>query len=82
MPQKKRSQSTQSSSKSRKTEPQESITFSTRLTPEQRDRIVEAAEIRSWTPSNLIRVAALEKAAHILNVSKPTKFEAGVYGLK
>lgn len=51
------------------------ITFSTRLTEEQRDRVVDAAEIRSWSPSNLIRVAALEKAAHILNTSRQTRFD-------
>ena len=52
-----------------------SITFSTRFTEEQRDRVVAAAEIRGWTPSNLMRVATIEKAAHILNTSRKTKFD-------
>jgi len=52
-----------------------SITFSTRFTEEQRDRIVQAAEVRGWTPSNLMRVATVEKAAHILNTSRQTKFD-------
>jgi hypothetical protein len=52
-----------------------SITFSTRFTEEQRDRIVEAASLRGWTPSSLMRIAANEKAVHILNISKPTRFD-------
>lgn len=54
---------------------QGTITFSTRLTEDQRDRVVEAAGVRGWSPSNLIRVAALEKAAHILNTSRQTRFD-------
>ncbi len=52
-----------------------SVTFSTRFSQEQRDRIVEAAAVRGWSPANLMRVATLEKAAHILNTSKQTKFD-------
>jgi uncharacterized protein (DUF1778 family) len=50
------------------------ITYSIRLTDQQRDRLVEAAQVRGWTPTALIRIAALEKAAHILNISRPTTF--------
>lgn len=46
-----------------------SVTFSVRLTEEQRDRLVQAAELRGWTPTNLLRVAALEKASYIINTS-------------
>ena len=49
-------------------------TYSIRLTCQQRDWLVEAAQARGWTPTALIRIATLEKAAHILNISKPTTF--------
>lgn len=51
------------------------ITFSVRLTEEQRDRLTKAAELRGWTPTNLLRIAALEKAAHIVNTSTLTKMD-------
>lgn len=35
--------------------------------------LAEAAALRGWTPTNLLRVAALERAAQILNTSRPTK---------
>lgn len=49
-------------------------TFSTRLTERQKQRVTKAAALRSWSPSHLIRVAALEKAAFILNTGAPTSF--------
>lgn len=52
----------------------DTTTFSIRLTDEQRDLLVQAAELRGWTPTSLVRTATLEKAAHILNTSRPTKF--------
>lgn len=53
----------------------DTTTFSTRLSAAQKERVERAAEIRGWTPSNLIRVAALEKSAHIINTSIATKFD-------
>ena len=44
-------------------EAKETTTFSVRLTEEQKDLLAKAAELRGWTPTNLLRVAALEKAA-------------------
>lgn len=49
-------------------------TFSTRLTPAQQGLVVRAAELRGWSVANLIRIAVLEKAAHIINTSQPTRF--------
>jgi len=51
-----------------------STTFSTRLTDKQKEWIEKAAEIKGWTPSNLFRIAAIEKAVHILNASSHTNF--------
>jgi uncharacterized protein (DUF1778 family) len=51
------------------------VTFSVRLTEEQRDRLTKAAELRGWTSTNLLRTAALEKAAHIVNTSTLTKMD-------
>jgi hypothetical protein len=45
------------------------VTLSIRLTEEQRDLLTQAAEVRGWTPTNLLRVAALEKASYIINTS-------------
>lgn len=49
-------------------------TFSIRLTDEQRDLLMRAADLKGWTPTNLIRTATLERAAHIINTSRVTKF--------
>ncbi len=54
-------------------EPKE-VTFSIRLTVEEHDRLVQAARLRGWTPTNLIRTATLERAAHILNTARVTTF--------
>ena len=51
----------------------EMTTFSIRLTSEQRERLVQAAEKQGWSPTNLIRTAALERAAHILNTTRPSQ---------
>jgi uncharacterized protein (DUF1778 family) len=51
----------------------DAITLSVRFTPEQRERIARAAFFRGWTPTNLLRVAAMEKAAYVLNTALPTK---------
>ena len=50
-------------------------TFSLRLTQEQADLVAKAAELRGWTSTNLIRVAALEKAAYVVNTSTANRFD-------
>ena len=54
---------------------QESVTLSVRLTERQKSLLTEAADIKGWTPANLIRVAALDRAVHILNTNKRTSFK-------
>lgn len=61
--------------KTRRPSEKDTTTFSTRLDPEQKQRIEQAAELRGWSPSHLIRLAALEKAAHIINTSTARKFD-------
>jgi uncharacterized protein (DUF1778 family) len=53
----------------------DSTTLSVRLTEEQRERLATASLLRGWTPTTLLRIAALEKAAHILNTSTPTNMD-------
>src|SRR5262245_2628074 len=50
-------------------------TLSVRFTEGQRKLIVKAAELRGWSPTNLLRTAALEKAAHIVNTSTPNRVD-------
>lgn len=50
-------------------------TLSVRFTDEQRKLLVEAAGLRGWTATALIRTAALERALHIVNTSRLTKFD-------
>jgi uncharacterized protein (DUF1778 family) len=52
-----------------------SVTFSVRLTEEQRDLLTRAAELRGWSPTNLLRTAALDKALHIVNTTSPNRFD-------
>ena len=54
-------------------------TLSTRLSQEQRALIEEAAQLQSWTPSNLLRKAAVERSVHILNTGRPTRFNFGLF---
>lgn len=51
----------------------DTTTFSIRLTDEQRDRVMRAAQLKGWTPTSLIRTATLERAAHIINTSQITR---------
>jgi uncharacterized protein (DUF1778 family) len=53
----------------------DTATLSVRLTEEQRERLATAALLRGWTPTTLLRIAAMEKAAHILNTSTPTRLD-------
>jgi uncharacterized protein (DUF1778 family) len=50
-------------------------TLSVRFTDEQRDLLVRAAALKGWTPTALIRTAALERAAHMVNTARVTKFD-------
>lgn len=50
------------------------IAFSVRLTADEHDLLKQAAALRGWTPTNLIRTATLERAKHILNTSRVTTF--------
>ena len=45
------------------------------MTEEQKDRLEIAARLRGWTPTTLLRVAAMEKAAHVLNTTTPTNLD-------
>jgi len=60
--------STQSaqSQQDQRTEP---TTYSTRFTPEQREKIDEACAKLNWTPARFIRDASVRRAAEILNSS-------------
>lgn len=57
--------------------PEANVTLTTRLTAEQKELIDQAAQLQSWTPSSLVRKAAVERAAHIINTARPTKFAFG-----
>jgi len=50
-------------------------TLSLRLTPDERRLIEEAAEKKGWKAANFLRVSALERAAHVLNLSRPSSFD-------
>jgi hypothetical protein len=51
------------------------VSFSIRLTEKQRDLLARAAEARGWTITNLLKNAALEKAAHIVNTGAPNQVD-------
>jgi hypothetical protein len=53
-------------------------TLSTRLSAEQKSLIEQAAQLQSWTSSNLMRKAAVERSAHIVNTALPTRFAFGL----
>jgi uncharacterized protein (DUF1778 family) len=56
-------------------EAKDTATFSVRFTDEQRELIAKAAAIRGWSPTNLLRTAALEKAVHIINTASPNQID-------
>jgi uncharacterized protein (DUF1778 family) len=58
-------------------DPENLTTFSIRLNDQQRQLVEKAASLRGWTPTNLVRVATIERAAHIVNISglKQTDFK-------
>src|SRR5262245_52691183 len=53
----------------------DTFTLSVRLTEEQKERLATAANFRGWTPTTLLRISAMEKAAHILNTTVPTNVD-------
>jgi uncharacterized protein (DUF1778 family) len=51
------------------------VSFSVRLSENQRDLLARAAEAKGWTITNLLKNAALEKAAFILNTAAPNRID-------
>lgn len=49
--------------------------LSLRLTPDERRLIEDAAGKKGWKAANFLRVTALERAAQVLNLSRPTSFD-------
>ena len=45
------------------------------MTPEERRLIEQAAVRKGWKVAHFLRVGALERAAHVLNLSRPTSFD-------
>lgn len=56
-------------------EAKNTITFSVRFTEEQRDLLQRAAERRGWTPTQLIRTSALERAVYVLNTATASRVD-------
>ena len=50
-------------------------TLSIRLTPGEQQLIKDAAAKKGWKPAHFLRVSALERAAHVLNLSRPSSFD-------
>ena len=50
-------------------------TLSLRLTADERRLIEAAAKEKGWKAANFLRVSALERAAQVLNLSRPTSFD-------
>lgn len=62
----------------RKSEPESSpglMTYSVRFTESERALLASASALKSWTPTNLVRQAALEWAAAIVNNSAQPSFK-------
>lgn len=51
------------------------VTFSIRLTASERSLLADAAKFKGWTTTYLIKQAAVERAAHIINIATPRNFE-------
>ena len=51
------------------------VTLSVRLSERERELLQKAAGLRGWSPTALLRTAALERAAHIVNTSTPTRID-------
>ena len=50
-------------------------TLSLRLNQDERRLIEDAAARKGWKAANFLRVSALERAAQVLNLSRPTSFD-------
>lgn len=50
-------------------------TFSIRLNEQQRALLLQAAALKGWTPTQLVRIAALERAIGICNTATPRTFD-------
>jgi uncharacterized protein (DUF1778 family) len=57
------------------TNPTATTILSLRLTPDERRLIEEAAAQKGWKAANFLRVSALERAAQVLNLSRPNSFD-------
>lgn len=53
----------------------ELATYSVRFTEAERDVLGRAAALKGWSPTNLIRLAALDSAAAIINTSTQMTFK-------
>ena len=51
------------------------VTLSVRLSERERELLQKAAGLRGWSPTALLRTAALERAAHIVNTSTQTRID-------
>ena len=51
------------------------FTLSVPLTEEQKERLEIAARLRGWTPTTLLRIAAMEKVAYVINTTTPTNMD-------
>lgn len=61
--------------KTKEAEARGTVALSIRFPEEQYKLLTRAAELKGWTPTNLLRVASLEKAAHIVNTETLTKLD-------
>lgn len=51
------------------------LSYSVRLTDRERALVFEAARIKNWTATSLIKHSAVERAAHIVNTTRPNTFK-------
>lgn len=56
-------------------EPATSATYSARFDDGQRQLLEQAANLQGQSVAHFIRLASLEKAAHVLNTGAPTRFD-------
>lgn len=56
-------------------ETKETQSFSVRFTDPQRELLAKAAEIRGWSVTNLLKTAALDRAAHIVNTATTNRVD-------
>lgn len=61
--------------KTAETDSKGTVSFSVRLTEKEKDLLTRAAETKGWSITNLLKNAAREKAAFILNTSAPNQVD-------